>query len=159
MRILVSLIGGLGIICSLQAQQADRHGWLNTETLKTPFGDFEFKNGYPAGDTAQRLLDLHQLVIAGPSWSRDRHLDMICGLAAVEPPGGGQYHQRSGDRGGPLPCTRVVGCQRSGGRGNPLPRTWAVGCQRSGDRGDPPPRTGAVGCQRTGDRGDPLPRM
>ena len=27
------------------------HGWLNTETLKTPFGEFEFKNGYPAGDT------------------------------------------------------------------------------------------------------------
>ena len=33
--------------------QAEPHGWLGTETLKTHAGDFEFKNGYPAGDTAQ----------------------------------------------------------------------------------------------------------
>jgi hypothetical protein len=59
----------------------------------------------------QRLLDLRQLVIAGPSRCRDRYLDMIGGLAAVEPPGGGQYHQRSGNRGDPLPRTRAVGCQ------------------------------------------------
>ena len=38
--------------CSAQAQGAEPHGWLNTETLKTRSGDFEFKNGYPAGDTA-----------------------------------------------------------------------------------------------------------
>lgn len=37
------------------------HGWLNTETLTTRFGNFEFKNGYPAGDTAQRLLELQTL--------------------------------------------------------------------------------------------------
>ena len=43
------------------AQQGDAHGWLNTETLKTRFGDFEFKNGYPAGDTAERLLELQTL--------------------------------------------------------------------------------------------------
>ena len=35
----------------------DHHGWLNNETLKTPFGDFAFKNGYPASDSGQRLLD------------------------------------------------------------------------------------------------------
>jgi hypothetical protein len=41
-----------------QAQDiSDPHGWLNNETLKTPFGNFEFKNGYPAGDSGQRLLD------------------------------------------------------------------------------------------------------
>ncbi len=61
MRILVFLIGAFSIMCSVQAQQAERHGWLNTETLKTRFGDFEFKNGYPAGDTAQRLMDLQKL--------------------------------------------------------------------------------------------------
>jgi hypothetical protein len=39
------------------AQGTEPHGWLNTETLKTRSCDFEFKNGYPVGDTAQRLLN------------------------------------------------------------------------------------------------------
>ncbi|MDR8402225.1 DUF1254 domain-containing protein [Paraburkholderia sp. USG1] len=43
------------------SQETEPHGWLNTETLKTRSGDFEFRNGYPLGDTAQRLFDL-QLV-------------------------------------------------------------------------------------------------
>ena len=43
------------------AQEAEPHGWLGTETLKTRFGDFQFKNGYPVGDTAERLLDLQKL--------------------------------------------------------------------------------------------------
>ena len=33
---------------------------LNTETLKTRSGNFEFKNGYPVGDTAVRLLELQK---------------------------------------------------------------------------------------------------
>ena len=33
------------------------HGWLNTETLETRLGSFEFKGGYPASDTAARLRD------------------------------------------------------------------------------------------------------
>jgi hypothetical protein len=44
----------------MHAQQADRHGWLNTEKLKTRCGDFEFKNGYPTDDTAQSLFDLQK---------------------------------------------------------------------------------------------------
>jgi hypothetical protein len=32
------------------------HGWLTTETLSTRFGDFEFKGGYPVGDSGERLL-------------------------------------------------------------------------------------------------------
>jgi len=40
---------------------AEPHGWLNTETLKTRVGEFEFKNGYPTDDTAQRLRDLQTL--------------------------------------------------------------------------------------------------
>jgi hypothetical protein len=40
---------------------ADPHGWLNTETLKTRFGDFEFKGGYPVGDTADRLFEAQTL--------------------------------------------------------------------------------------------------
>src|SRR5262245_22735423 len=37
------------------------HGWLNSETLKTRFGEFEFKDGYPAGDTAERLFEVQKL--------------------------------------------------------------------------------------------------
>lgn len=48
-----------------QAQQAtgvpsgsaDSFGWLGTETVKTRFGDFEFKNGYPTPVAADALLD------------------------------------------------------------------------------------------------------
>jgi len=40
---------------------SEPHGWLNTETLHTPFGDFEFKNGYPVGDTEERLRKLQTL--------------------------------------------------------------------------------------------------
>lgn len=43
------------------SQEPDRHGWLGTETLKTRFGDFQFKDGYPVGDAAQRLLDLQKV--------------------------------------------------------------------------------------------------
>src|SRR5262245_58344417 len=39
----------------------DPHGWLNTETLKTRFGDFEFKGGYPVGDAARRLFEAQTL--------------------------------------------------------------------------------------------------
>ena len=35
----------------------DRHGWIGTETVKTRFGDFEFKNGYPTPEAAEALLD------------------------------------------------------------------------------------------------------
>ena len=41
--------------------QNEPHGWLNNETLETRYGAFEFKNGYPAGDSAARLLDLQTL--------------------------------------------------------------------------------------------------
>src|SRR5262245_53131146 len=34
---------------------ADHHGWLGTETIKTRFGEFEFKGGYPTPETAARL--------------------------------------------------------------------------------------------------------
>jgi hypothetical protein len=43
------------------SQQPDPHGWLGTETLQTRFGTFQFKDGYPVGDAAQRLLDLQKL--------------------------------------------------------------------------------------------------
>ena len=33
------------------------HGWIGTEMVKTPFGDFEFKNGYPTVAAAESLLD------------------------------------------------------------------------------------------------------
>jgi hypothetical protein len=37
------------------------HGWLNSEVLRTRFGEFEFKDGYPAGDTADRLFEAQKL--------------------------------------------------------------------------------------------------
>lgn len=39
----------------------DHHGWLSTEILNTRFGEFEFKNGYPVGDTTARLFELQKL--------------------------------------------------------------------------------------------------
>ena len=35
----------------------DANGWIGTETVKTPFGNFDFKNGYPTPEAATRLLD------------------------------------------------------------------------------------------------------
>src|SRR5258705_28077 len=39
---------------------ADRgpHGWIGTETVETPFGNFAFDKGYPTAETAQRLEEL-----------------------------------------------------------------------------------------------------
>ena len=39
------------------ASPADSYGWLGTETVKTKFGEFEFKNGYPTPVAAEALLD------------------------------------------------------------------------------------------------------
>src|SRR5262249_13171460 len=41
--------------------QSEPHGWLNNETLKTRFGEFQFKDGYPVGDTADRLFEVQKL--------------------------------------------------------------------------------------------------
>src|SRR5262245_55103351 len=40
---------------------AEPHGWLNSEVLKTRFGQFEFRDGYPVGDTADRLFEAQKL--------------------------------------------------------------------------------------------------
>ena len=37
------------------ATYTEPHGWINTETLKTRFGDFEFRNGYPTQAAADAL--------------------------------------------------------------------------------------------------------
>jgi hypothetical protein len=45
---------------TVQAQggkAADPHGWIGTETVKTRFGDFEFKNSYPTPAAADALHD------------------------------------------------------------------------------------------------------
>jgi hypothetical protein len=52
------------VLISLSAMteaQEEPHGWLGTETLKTPFGEYALEHGYPAGDTAERLLALLKL--------------------------------------------------------------------------------------------------
>ena len=42
---------------SSDPKTADSHGWISTETVKTRFGNFEFKNGYPTPAAADALLD------------------------------------------------------------------------------------------------------
>lgn len=37
--------------------RSDLHGWIGTEIVKTRFGEFEFKNGYPTPDAAEALLE------------------------------------------------------------------------------------------------------
>jgi hypothetical protein len=54
-------LGVAGATSIVHAQEAEPHGWLGNETLKTRFGDFEFKNGHPVGDTTQRLEDLQTI--------------------------------------------------------------------------------------------------
>ena len=62
-----TMLVALAVLCaattslSANAQGVEPHGWLGTETLHTRFGNFEFKDGYPVGDTAERLRDLHKL--------------------------------------------------------------------------------------------------
>ena len=36
---------------------ARKHGWIGTETVTTPFGEFEFRNGYPTRESARSLHD------------------------------------------------------------------------------------------------------
>lgn len=36
----------------------DSHGWIGTETIHTRFGDFEFKNGFPTAEAADKLYEL-----------------------------------------------------------------------------------------------------
>ena len=61
------MLAALAVICvvtmslSANAHGAEPHGWLGTETLHTRFGHFEFKDGYPVGDTAARLRELQTL--------------------------------------------------------------------------------------------------
>ena len=58
-------LAAIGTTLSSQAQQSsggstsssDSHGWIGTETVTTPFGNFEFKNGYPTPAAANALLD------------------------------------------------------------------------------------------------------
>lgn len=56
-----ALLGWLapGPVCA-QAQgpkPVDLHGWIGTEMVRTRFGNFEFKNGYPTHPAADALFD------------------------------------------------------------------------------------------------------
>jgi hypothetical protein len=63
MRLNVALVAIMAVVATSApvCSQSDPQGWLNNEALKTPYGTFEFKNGYPAGDSGQRLLDMQKL--------------------------------------------------------------------------------------------------
>jgi hypothetical protein len=34
---------------------SDPHSWIGTETVKTRYSNFEFKNGYPTAEAADKL--------------------------------------------------------------------------------------------------------
>ena len=36
----------------------DHHAWIGTESVDTPFGDFEFAEGYPTPEATRRLFEL-----------------------------------------------------------------------------------------------------
>jgi hypothetical protein len=40
-----------------QVHPSIKHGWIGTEAVKTRLGSFDFRNSYPAGDSAQTLRD------------------------------------------------------------------------------------------------------
>src|SRR5262245_26890691 len=61
------------------AENADRHGWIGTEVVKTRFGAFAFENGYPTREAADALLD--QLVL---NRSIDVYLTQIPRVAMIE---------------------------------------------------------------------------
>src|SRR5262249_42563453 len=57
----IAIFAGVSAIPLPAQAQTELHGWLNNETLRTRYGDFEFKNGYPAGETGARLLETQKL--------------------------------------------------------------------------------------------------
>ena len=61
---LASPADAIGTPSALLAPQTEAHGWLNTERLKTRFGDVAFESGYPACDTAERLRALQRFNLA-----------------------------------------------------------------------------------------------
>jgi hypothetical protein len=82
----LSAVGGLVAVFSLSqmagAQPADPHGWLGTESFETRFGDFQFKDGYPVGNTAERLLELQKLNRAVEVYTT--HLMAVSDIASRE---------------------------------------------------------------------------
>jgi hypothetical protein len=60
-RTLAALTALLALQSAVLAQQQEPHGWINTETLKSRYGDFQFRNGYPVDAAASRLLETQKL--------------------------------------------------------------------------------------------------
>jgi hypothetical protein len=55
------LLGSAIALAMPASAQDEGHGWLGTGTLSTRFGDFAFENGYPVGDSIERLRELQML--------------------------------------------------------------------------------------------------
>jgi hypothetical protein len=60
LRLLVAFTGALLAVLAgdAQAQTTDAHGWADNSPLKTPYGTFAFKGGYPSADTSKRVRDI-----------------------------------------------------------------------------------------------------
>jgi hypothetical protein len=43
---------------AVRTKDSDGHDWISTETVKTRFGDFDFKNGYPTPEATEKLYEL-----------------------------------------------------------------------------------------------------
>ena len=48
-RIIIAVLAATTTATLPAYAQTESHGWLNNDTLQTPYGTFQFKNGYPAG--------------------------------------------------------------------------------------------------------------
>jgi hypothetical protein len=67
---------------ALDIASADHHGWIGTEVVKTPYGDFDFKNGYPTPTAADALLDQLQFNRAIDVYMTER---MVSDLPLLRP--------------------------------------------------------------------------
>ncbi|MGA8134886.1 MAG: DUF1254 domain-containing protein, partial [Pseudomonas gingeri] len=52
------LIALSGAASTAHAQAGDEHGWIGTETVQTPVGKFDFKDGYPTDKSTKQLGDV-----------------------------------------------------------------------------------------------------
>jgi len=43
---------------AVRTNDSDDHDWIGTETVKTRFADFDFKNGYPTPEATEKLYEL-----------------------------------------------------------------------------------------------------
>ena len=56
------------------------HGWLETETLSTRFGNFAFKGGYPSKEAIAKLVELRTLNRAIEAYLEQMPAVSVCAI-------------------------------------------------------------------------------